>query len=170
MEKTIVTSFMVIISVIVSVLVYNAVYPAAVQSSASLRSMRDRMDDRIQTQVDIIHVSSELDQNGTWQDTNGDGRFSVFVWAKNVGASRVSAIDQMDVFFGSEGDFVRIANTKAAGGAFPNWAWSVENDNDWNPTSTLKITINNNATLPSGRYFVKLVLPNGLSTDYFFSQ
>jgi archaellum component FlaG (FlaF/FlaG flagellin family) len=170
MEKTIVTSFMIIISIIVSVMVYNVVYPAAVQSSSSLRNMRDRMDDRIQTQVAIVQVSSELDKSGNWQDTNGDGKFSVFVWVKNVGSSRVSAIDQMDLFFGPDGNFTRIANGNQAGGASPSWAWNVENDSDWNPTATLKITLNNNSSLPNGRYFVKLVLPNGLSTEEFFSQ
>src|SRR5688572_28013040 len=104
MEKTIVTAFMVIISVIISVMVYNTVYPAAVQSSASLRTMRARMDDRIQSQVAIVHASGELDRNGTWQDTNGDGHFSVFVWSKNIGSSRISAINQMDLFFGLDGN------------------------------------------------------------------
>lgn len=170
MEKTIVTTFMVIVSVIVSVMIYNVVYPAAVQSSSSLRTMRDRMDDRIQTQVAIVHVTSERDQNGSWQDTNGDGYFSVFVWVKNIGSSRVSAIDQIDLFFGPDGNFSRITNGSAAPSTFPQWTGAVENDTNWNPTSTLKITINYTSTLAAGRYFVKLVLPNGITTDYFFSQ
>ena len=75
----------------------------------------------------------------------------------------------MDVFFGPDGNFSRIAYTNDAGGAFPNWEPKLENDSNWNPTSTLKITINMSSPPPSGRYFVKIVLPNGLSTDYFFS-
>jgi hypothetical protein len=131
--------------------------------------MRNRMDDRIQSQVAIVHAAGELDKNGTWQDTNGDGKFNLFVWSKNVGSARVSAIGQMDVFFGPDGNFSRIAHTDEAGGTFPNWQWEIENDTAWNPTATLKITINTSSPLPSGRYFVKIVLPNGLSTDYFFS-
>jgi hypothetical protein len=169
MEKTIVTAFMVIISVIVSVMVYNTVYPAAVESSASLRNMRNRMDDRIQSQVTVIHAAGERDQYGNWQDTNGDGHFNVMVWSKNIGSSRVSAISQMDLFFGPDGNFNRIAHKDETGGAFPYWEWEVENDTNWNPTTTLKITIHAGAPLPGGRYFVKLVLPNGVSTDYFFS-
>ena len=88
MEKTIVTAFMIIVSVVVSVMIYNTVYPAAVQSSSALRSMRDRMDDRIQTQVEIVQAIGEIDRNGNWQDTNGDGHFNVFIWIKNVGSSR----------------------------------------------------------------------------------
>ena len=170
MEKTIVTAFMIIIGVIVSVMVYNTVYPAAVQSSTSLRNMRNRMDDRIQTQVAMVHVTSELTQNGTWQDTNGDGQFSVYVWTKNIGSARVSGIDQIDLFFGPDGNFVRIPHAGVDGATSPNWSWQIENDSNWNPTATLKMTINHTAPLASGRYFVKVVLPNGVSTEQFFSQ
>jgi hypothetical protein len=169
MEKTIVTAFMVIISVIVSVMVYNTVYPAAVEGSSSLRNMRARMDDRIQSQITIVHAVGELDQNGSWQDTNGDGDFNAFIWSKNIGSARVSAINQVDLFFGPEGNFNRIAHRDETGGAYPYWEWDVENDENWNPTATLKITIHYNSPLPSARYFVKMVLPNGLSTEYFMS-
>jgi hypothetical protein len=167
MEKTIVTAFMVIISVIVSVMVYNTVYPAVVEGSSSLRSMRARMDDRIQSQITIVHAAGELDQNGSWQDTNGDGDFSAFIWSKNIGSLRVSAINQVDLFFGPEGNFSRIAHRDETGGAYPYWEWDVENDEEWNPTATLKITIHYATPLPRGRYFVKMVLPNGVSTEYF---
>jgi hypothetical protein len=169
MEKTIVTAFMVIVSVIVSVMVYNTVYPAAVQGSTSLRNMRARMDDRIQSQIAIVHAVGELDQNGSWQDTNGDGNFSVMVWSKNIGASRISAINQVDLFFGPDGNFNRIAHFDESGGSYPYWQWQVENGESWDPTTTLKITLHYNAPLPSGRYFIKLVLPNGLTAEYFFS-
>jgi hypothetical protein len=169
MDKTIVTAFMEIISVIVSVMVYNTVYPAAVEGSASLRNMRDRMDDRIQSQVTIIQAVGELDKNQSWQDTNGDGDFNIFIWSKNIGALRISAIEKVDLFFGPEGNFVRIPQSQEANGSYPYWEWKVENGSTWDPTTTLKITIHNNAPLPSGRYYIKLVLPNGLSTEYYFS-
>jgi hypothetical protein len=169
MEKTIVTAFMVIISVILSVIVYNTVYPAAVEGSASLRNMRARMDDRIQSQISIIQAVGEMDQYGSWQDTNGDGDFSVFIWSKNIGSARISAMNSVDLFFGPEGNFNRIPQREQAGGSSPYWEWKVENGDNWDPTGTLKITIHNSSPLPSGRYFVKLVLPNGLSTEYFFS-
>lgn len=169
MDKTITTAFMVIISIIVSVMVYNAVYPAAVQGSDSIRSLRLRMDERIQSQVSIVHAVGELDRNGTFKDTNGDGHFNVFVWTKNVGSARISAIQQMDVFFGPDGNFTRIPY---GGGdsSYPYWSWTVENDSSWNPTSTLRITIHTAAPLSSGRYFIKIVLPTGVSEETFFSM
>src|SRR5262249_48087701 len=111
----------------------------------------------------------ELDQNHSWQDTNGDGDFNVFIWSKNIGTTRIAALNQVDLFFGPEGNFVRIPQRQEANGSYPYWEWKVENGSNWDPTATLKITIHNNTPLPSGRYFVKLVLPNGLSTEYYLS-
>lgn len=169
MEKTITTAFMVIISIIVSVMVYNAVYPAAVQGSDALRNMRGRMDERIRSQVAIVHVAAELDEDGAWHDTNGDARFNVFVWSKNVGSSRISAITQTDLFFGPDGNFMRIPHKDAAVGSFPHWEWTVEGEDAWNPSTTLRITIHYAAPLPRGRYFVKIVLPTGISDETFLS-
>jgi archaellum component FlaG (FlaF/FlaG flagellin family) len=166
MDKTITTAFMVIISVIVSVMVYNAVYPAAVEGSNSIRSMRQRIDERIQSQLAIVHTAGELDRNGTYQDTNGDGHFNVFIWTKNVGSARISAVPQMDIFFGPDGNFTRIPNG-GAGSSYPYWDWTVENDTAWNPTSTLRITIHTAAPLASGRYFIKIVLPTGTSEETY---
>jgi hypothetical protein len=169
MDKTIVTAFLVIIGVVVSVMVYNAVYPAAVQGSASLRNMGARMEERIASEIEIVHAAGEIDQNGNWQDSNSDGNFSVVIWIKNTGSTRIAAINQVDLFFGPEGNFSRIPQQAESGGNYPYWDWKVENDNEWLPTSTLKITIHYNAPLPRGRYFIKLVLPNGLNEEYFMS-
>ncbi|MBK9613759.1 hypothetical protein [Candidatus Amarobacter glycogenicus] len=43
----------------------------------------------------------ELDSSSWWQDTNGDGDFDVFAWVKNVGETRIVALEQTDVFFWS---------------------------------------------------------------------
>lgn len=169
MDKAITTAFMVIVSVVVSVMIYNTVYPAVVQSSNSVINMRTRMDDRLRSQIEIIHATAELDQDGVWQDTNGDGRFNGFVWLKNIGSSRISAVGQTDLFFGPEGNFARIPHEEHAGGAYPYWTWDVENDESWDPTTTVKVTIHYSSPLSTGRYFVKAVLANGLSFEYFFS-
>lgn len=169
MDKAITTTFMIIASVITSVMVFNAVFPAIARSSDTLVMMRGRMDERIKSQIEIVHAAGELNQNGAWQDTNGDGNFDVFVWVKNVGAVRIPAVEKIDVFFGPEGNFARIPAQAEAGGAYPNWEWLLENDAYWNPTATLRITINFSTLLSSQRYFLKIVLPNGVSDTYYFS-
>ncbi|OUC08928.1 hypothetical protein RY27_06080, partial [Litorilinea aerophila] len=73
MDKAITTALMLIVSVVVSVMVFNTVYPAVNQSSAALVGMRGRIDDRLKSQVEIIHATGELDKDGAWQDINGNG-------------------------------------------------------------------------------------------------
>ncbi len=170
MEKPIVTALMIMVGVIGAVLVFDAVYPATIQSSSAITSMRGRIDDRLKSQIEIIHATGELDSSGTWQDTNGDGDFDVFAWVKNVGSSRITAIERCDIFFGKEGDFSRIPYVDESGGTYPYWEWTLENDNDWDPTATLKVDINYSSTLTSGMYFLKVVILNGISDSYYFSM
>ena len=170
MDKTITTTFMVIISVIAAVMVANAILPAVTRSRDAMVSMRGRLDDRMKSRIALIHATGELDSDTLWQDTNGNGTFDVFVWSKNVGAVRIPAVNSLDVFFGPEGNFVRIPHADHAGGSYPRWEWTIENDSNWNPTATVKITISFASTLASERYFLKVVLPNGISDSVYFSM
>jgi archaellum component FlaG (FlaF/FlaG flagellin family) len=167
LDKTIVTAFMVIISIVASVTVFNSLYPAIQQSSDAMVNMKSRLDDQLKSQVEVVHASGELNSSGAWQDANGDGRFNVFIWTKNIGSSRISGLERVDVFFGPEGDFARIPHQSNSGGTFPYWTATVVNDTDWNPTATLEITIHFGGTLASGRYFIKIITPNGAEDEYF---
>lgn len=170
MDKAITTTFMIIASIITSVMVFNAVFPAITRSRDALVTMRGRLDERIKSQITIIHASGELDESAAWQDTNSNGNFDVFLWVKNVGAVRIAAVEKLDLFFGPEGNFVRIPYVTEAAGSYPYWEWTVENDAYWNPTATIKITVHFSSILSSQRYFLKVVLPNGLTGDYYFSM
>ena len=155
MDKTIITAFMVIAGVISAVFVFNTIYPAVVRSGDAMTSMEMRIDERLRSQVEIIHASE-------WSGTNA------YVWVKNIGSSSIKAVERCDVFFGPEGNFARIPHEDETTGT-PYWSWSVENDTDWKPSATLRITITYGLPL-SGRYFVKVVHPNGLSDAYYFSK
>lgn len=170
MDKAILTAFMIIVSVVMAVFLFNSVYPAVVQGSASLTSMAHRADDRLRSQIEVIHAVGEIDSGGGWQDVNGNGKFDTFIWVKNVGASRITALERTDVFFGPEGNFTRIPHESEAGGSTPYWNGSLENADEWSPTATLKVTIVYDSPLSSGRYFVKVTTPNGVSDDYYLSM
>jgi hypothetical protein len=170
LDKTIVTTFLIIISMVTAVLLFNSVYPAVVDSSDAMVSMTHRADQRLKSQVEIIHATGELDSSGWWQDTNSNGDFDTFIWVKNVGSTRIVPIEGTDVFFGPEGDFVRIPHQSEAGGSYPYWVAEVENASDWSPTATVKITIHFGVTLASGRYFVKIIIPNGVADESIFSM
>jgi hypothetical protein len=170
LENSIVTAFAIIAAVICAALVFNAIYPAVVRSSDAMTSMGHRMDERMRSQVRIIHAGGELDSSQTWQDGNGDGDFDVHLWVKNTGSLRVAAVESCDLFFGPEGNFQRIPHRSMAEGSTPYWTWEIENDSEWNPTATCKITIHFTSVLSSQRYFARIVLPNGVSDDYYFSM
>ncbi|MEZ4737488.1 MAG: hypothetical protein R3E79_61215 [Caldilineaceae bacterium] len=168
MDKAITTTFMIIASIVTTVMVFNAVFPAVLRSRDALVTMRGRLDERLKSQIAIIHATGELDESGAWQDTDSDGNFDIFLWVKNVGAVRIAAVDRLDLFFGPEGNFARIPYKEEAAGIYPYWEWQVENDTYWNPTATVKMTIHFSTILPAERYFLKVVLPNGIAdSDYF---
>ena len=169
MDKTITTALMIVISMIMAVALFNAVYPAVLDSGNAISGMTRRTDERLQSQIEIIHAASELDSTGWWQDTNGNGDFDTFIWVKNVGETRVAALDQIDVFFGPEGNYTRIPPQGSASG-YPFWIGEIVNADEWTPSATLQITVHYGAPLPAGRYFMKVSLPNGISDEHFMGM
>ena len=157
MDKIVVTTLLIIAGVVSAVLVFNTIYPAAVQSGDALTSRQRRIDERLRSQIEIIHA--------TGQSNNSD----VSVWVKNVGSSHISAIESCVVLFGLDGNFARIPY----GEGTPYWEYELENDSAWNPTATLKITIRYGTSdppyPPAGRHFLKVTIPNGISDEYYFS-
>ncbi|MBI5671463.1 MAG: hypothetical protein HZC41_26015 [Chloroflexi bacterium] len=170
MDKTITTALLIVVSMVMALMLFNVAYPAVIEGGDAIASMANRADQRMKSQIVIIHAAGELDSSGWWQDTNGNGDFDVFVWVKNVGAARIIGLERMDVFFGAEGNFTRIPHQSTAGGSYPYWTAQVENEADWNPTATLKITIHYQLALSSGRYFTKVIIPSGVSSDYYLGM
>lgn len=155
MDKVIVTTLLIIAGVVAAVVLYNAVYPAVIQSGDALTSRQRRMDERLNSQIEIIHAAPY-----------GVTTKTAYVWVKNIGSSRISSIERCGVFFGPDGNFTRIPY----GTGNSHWTYEIEGDDtEWDPTTTLKIIIDYEETL-DGRYFVKVVLPNGISDEYYFSK
>ena len=170
MDKALTTILLVIASLVTCVMVMNAVYPATSQSSNALSSISTRMGERMKSQTAIVHATGELDQDGVWQDTNSDGEFDLFIWVKNIGTTRISNIENSDVFLGGQGSWSRIIHEDWAGGALPSWEYTIENGDEWIQANTVMIEVSSNSTLPSGEYHIKLIIPNGVSDEYYFSM
>lgn len=170
MDKVITTTLLIAVSMVMAMVLFNIAYPAIVEGGDAISSMANRADERMKTQITIIHAVSELDASGNWQDLNGSGDFEVIVWVKNVGTTRIIGLEQMDVFFGPEGNFTRIPHQSNAGGAMPYWTQQIEDGGDWTPTGTLRITIHYSSPLGTGRYFTKITVPAGISADYIWSM
>ncbi len=170
MDKAITTILLTIAGVVSVMLIMNSIYPALGRSTSAVIDAAGKAGERIQSQLSIIHAASELDSDGVWDDTNSDSNFDVFIWVKNVGGSRILAIEQLDLFFGQEGDFQRYPYIDDAGGSLPYWTYLIENDTEWGPRSTLRINLNFTAALSQGTYLDKVVIPVGVSDEHFFSM
>jgi hypothetical protein len=170
MDKVITTAMLIVISMVMALMLFNVAYPAIIQGGDAIVSMAGRVEDRMKSQIAIIHAGGELDEDGWWQDVNNNGQFDVFLWIKNVGDSRITALDSLDIFFGPEGNFARIPYQSSAGGSTPYWSWDVENGTEWAPTTTLRVTIHYSAALSTGRYFAKVTVPSGVWDDYYLGM
>jgi hypothetical protein len=136
---------------------FNSVFPVVNRSSEAMVSMTDKIDERMKSRISIVHATSSAD------------RLTVYIWVKNVGSTRIAAIPESDIFFGKEGNFMRIPYEGDAGGARPSWNYTIENDTEWEPNATLKITITYQVDPGAGKYYLKVVIPNGISDEYYFS-
>jgi len=166
MDKVITTALLIVVSMIMAVSLFNVAYPAIVQGGDAIASMADRADDRIRSQITVIHAAAEW-QDGAPLDMNASGDMEAYVWVKNVGDTRIAAVERVDVFFGQEGNFARIPHaSESMAGTY--WQASFDNGSEWTPTATLRITIHH-APLQAGRQFVKIVAPNGVADEYFWS-
>jgi len=151
-DKIVVTALLIVVGIISVVSLFNALYPLITQSTEAMASMERRADDRLKTQVQILHAAP--------------AGSDLYLWVKNVGASRILGVESSDVFFGPQGNYARIG----FGAGTPNWQYVIESGGtDWNPTATIKIIIYGYGAPAPGRYFAKIVLPNGISDETFFS-
>ena len=158
MDKAITTALLIVAGVVCMIFVFNSVYPMINRSSEAMASMAETIDERMKSRINIVHAA------------NTANRTSVYIWVKNVGTQRMLDIDESDLFFGPSDNFSRVSHTDDAGGAYPQWDYSLENDTEWQTSATLKITISYSSDPGTGTYYTKFIIPNGISDEYYFSM
>lgn len=184
MDKAIITVLLIIAGVVCVAVMFNGIFPAITRGSDAVVSMASKVDDRLQSQVNMIYAVSEYDSDEAldWRDANSNGTFDLLAWVKNVGSTRILGLERCDIFFGEEGDFRRIPYTDYAGGTPPYWEYSIEDSaSEWGPAKTLKVTIRyatlddqtDNFSLTglssNTTYLFKLIIPNGITDEIYFS-
>ena len=158
MDKTITTVLLIVAGVICSVFLFNSIYPMINRSSAAMVSMTDKIDDRMKSRIDIVHA------------TGSANRQTVYIWIKNVGSTQIDQIEESDIFLGPDGNFMRIPHESNAGGTYPRWRYDIENDTQWGIGATVKVTVTYDSDPGAGTYYVKVVIPNGIAAEYYFSM
>ena len=163
-----------IVAVAAAGAIVNAILPALSRSSGAVVTASANVDERLKSDISIVHAVGELDSGGAFSDTNGNALFDIFIWVKNIGDTRIFSIEKTDVFVGKTGDFARISHeTELEAGVYPRWGHSIEggdSTSEWGPKATLKITVTYGSTQAAGNYDTKVVIPNGISDEYFFSM
>ena len=69
-----------------------------------------------------------------------------------------------------DGDFGRIPYETDAKGSYPYWSFDIENDTQWGIGATVKITVTYDQDPGAGTYYMKVVIPNGISDEFYFSM
>lgn len=150
--------------------ILNAVFPLVSRSARAVVTASASVDDRLKSDIAIVHAVGELDSGGSFSDTNGNGLFDIFLWVKNVGDTRILTISDTDLFLGPKGSFTRIPHeTEVQAGVYPRWNSTIENDTEWGPKATIKVTVTYSSAQAQANYDSKVVIPNGVSDEYFFS-
>ncbi len=158
MDKAITTALLIIAGVVCMILVFNSVYPMVNSSSQAMVSMAEQVDERMKSRINIVHAASS------------SNRTSVYIWVKNIGTQRITGIDDCDLFFGQQTEFERVPYLEDALGGFPRWEYELENNTEWKTSATLKITVTYEIDPGSGTYYIKFILPNGISDEYYLSM
>lgn len=157
MEKAITTILITVASVVAMLVVINATFPTITRTSGAITTAGAVLTDRIKTDIEIVHAGGDA------------GSPTAYLWAKNIGSSRVGALDQADLFFGADSAFKRIPRG-AAGCAAPCWESTVENATEWDPSATLRITVHLVDSLATGStYYIKFVTNNGAADSRYFT-
>ena len=158
MDKAVTTALLIVAGVVCMIFVFNSVYPMINRSSQAMVSMAEKVDERMKSRISIVHAA------------NSANRTSVYIWIKNVGTQRITAVDDSDLFFGTSANFSRIPYVADAGGGYPRWIYNLENDTEWQTSATLKVTITYSSDPGAGTYYAKFIIPNGISDEYYFSM
>ena len=87
-----------IAGIISAVAVFNALYPAVTRISGAVSAASSRVDNRLKSGIEVVHAVGELDSGGSFQDTNGNGKFDFLIWVKNVGDVVIDVVADSDLF------------------------------------------------------------------------
>ena len=154
MEKAISSALLIIASIVAVMALINAVIPAASKSSGALLMANSEAADRINTDIEIVHVSGNATTN------------TITVWVKNIGNKNIVPVTSSDIIVTTPNDVLRLPYA----GSCSNECWSYsieEGGSDWDKTATVKFIIA--TAVDTGVYNVIVSVVNGVSATKDFS-
>uniref|UniRef100_A0A7C3MDI8 Flagellin n=1 Tax=Archaeoglobus fulgidus TaxID=2234 RepID=A0A7C3MDI8_ARCFL len=158
-REVISTSILMIATVVAVTAAIMVILPTVKDLAHSYSSVSGNLNERVNTNIDIIFVKVSSDQS----------RVNVYFWVKNTGNTRLHAdlIRMSDIFLTSSSAYLHFTASNT------NVSFAIENgdgDNYWEKGETLRISIENIEAeqMPQDEYMLTFVLYNGVkATDYF---
>jgi hypothetical protein len=155
MDKVIVTVLLIIGGIVAAFAIVNGTIPAMQRSSSAISAASEQVNDQIKSQIEIINISSN--------------ESAIQVWVKNVGNSVINNIESCDIFLTSGNQIDRLTYSEENIPA-PCWTYNLTGDSTvWGPSVTNELVLHS-FTLSSGPCQVKIVIPNGISTQSTFGE
>ena len=137
---------------------FTVLIPVMQRTGHTLVSSADVASDRRATSIEIIQ---------SWGQVGGS---QADVWVKNVGRTRIIALEKTDLFFGV-GTAITGVPYGGSGCSAPCWHYELENDTAWNPEATLHITLLPTDPLVAATiYQIKIVTPNGVEATAYLAM
>jgi hypothetical protein len=165
-DKVITSMLLMIAAIVATVVVINSILPTIQRTSSDIVAASDVVGTRLRSDVKIVETSGVVSDD------------FLQIWAKNVGASDIYSLDKIDVFFGETDDFERIGYDSESTCPNPSppprtencWQYTLENDTEWAPFATLRITVYLTYDLQADTDYVStIVLPNGITASKVFT-
>ena len=158
-REVISTSILMIATVVAVTAAIMVILPTVKDLAHSYSSVSGNLNDRIETDMDIIFVKV----------VNTSTTVSVYFWVKNTGSKRIDMdlLNLSDIFFTSGSVYLHFTTSDS------NVDMVIENgdgDRYWEKGETLRVTVQDiDATqMPEDEYLLTFVLYNGVkSSDYF---
>lgn len=143
--------------------------PTVTRTGNAIVADREGFVDQTSEDITLVNAFSELDSAATWQDTDSDTYFDIWMWTKNTGTRTIPKFDNLDVFVHSSGTSERIPHADDAGVSYPQWTAAVEGETTWLEDATLKITVHYSGAQAAGDYTLEVVTPVGAKTVQRFT-
>ncbi|RLI79922.1 hypothetical protein DRP05_02400 [Archaeoglobales archaeon] len=158
-REVITTALLAIASIIAVAALIKAAIPSIHSMAGTFNSLAENMEERIETNVDIIFISVN------------SGKDTVYIWVKNIGNNKIPVgyVNKSDLFIYSSSNYWHVLFNSAS---HPTWDYEFENgdgDNYWETGETIKITVQFGSALSSDEYTADFILYNGISTSDIFS-
>jgi archaellum component FlaG (FlaF/FlaG flagellin family) len=167
MEKPVAVLLLTLGGFVAAAILLATVFPSVISTGNAIAADRASISEQSLQEIAVVNSLSELDGTGTWQDTDSDTYFDVWMWVKNTGSVTIGDVTDIDIFVHGAGTSTRIPHSDDTA-SYPQWSASVVGGDTWLEGSTLAITIHYSSAVSAGTYGMEALTSQGAGSLRFF--